>query len=317
MQRGRVVVVGASGFVGGAVRAACERSGWDVTSVPAPRIEVEFGSDASVAARAWAAAEPAALGALVAAFQGAAAVVNAAGDAAPTGSATPALWGANAVLPGVVAIAAADAGVPRVVHVSSAAVQGSRAELDEQPFERGHSPYARSKGAGEGAVAALCGGATAAVVYRPTSVLGAARPIARRLAEVLRAGWLALPDGDVPLPVAHVDHVGDAVRFLVEAPAPPPIALHPWEGMTVRSLAAAFGRTAPFRRLPGPVGRLAVGTIGLLARGGPVAGQARRLELLWKGQSQRSSLPALGFEVPDAAAAFERLGGELLVHSAS
>jgi nucleoside-diphosphate-sugar epimerase len=315
---GGAVVVGGSGFVGSAVVRSFERSGSPVRAVAAPRLAVEFGADPVAAATAWAIAEQPAFDALTEALRGARAVVNAAGDAAPTSPRSAAIWGANAVLPGVIALAAHAAGATRFVHVSSAAVQGSQAELDEQPFEQGHSAYAESKGAGERCVATIADPTeVTAIVYRPTSVLGASRPIAQRLAAVLRTKWLPMPAHDVPLPVAHVDHVGDAVRFLVELDTPAPIELHPSEGMTVASLATAFGRERPFIRLPAFVHRPLLAIVGLLARGGPVAGQARRLELLWAGQRQSSSMPAQGFEIADPAAAFERLGQELLVHSAA
>ena len=126
-------MVGASGFVGAAVVRAFERAGWDVASVVAPRLSVRWGTDGAVAARAWELACSAEFEALVDALAGADSVVVAAGSATPTAAESEQLWGANAVLPAVVASAARRAGAV-LVHVSSAAVQGSVAELDESPF---------------------------------------------------------------------------------------------------------------------------------------------------------------------------------------
>ena len=82
--------------------------------------------------------------------------------------------------------------------------------------------------------------------------------------------------------------------------------------MTVASLAAAFGRTEPIRRLPGVLHAVAGPAVGLLARRGPLAGQARRIELLWEGQRQSSALPGLGFAA-EPGDAYVRLGHELLM----
>jgi nucleoside-diphosphate-sugar epimerase len=313
----RIAVVGGSGFVGRSVVAAFAAAGDVADSVRAPRLSIADGTDPLLAGRAWAEAESDGTTALVEAFSGCSVVVNAAGDASPTSAASTELWGANAVLPVVLALAAERAGVGRVVHVSSAAVQGSQRQLDERPYQgKGHSAYARSKGASELALGALGKElSTDIVVYRPTSVMGESRPITQRLASVLRAKWLMVPAPDVALPVAHVDHVGQAVVFLSTLADPPPIVLHPWESMTVASLATAFGRTAPIRRIPKPLAVPIVAIVRLLAQRGPLAGQARRIEMLWAGQSQRSSLPGLGFRLPNAELAYHRLGGELPVHS--
>jgi nucleoside-diphosphate-sugar epimerase len=305
-----VAVVGATGFVGSAVVRHLTGAGWSVRPVTAPRISAGFGDDAARQAGRWADADPSRWASLVAGFAGVDVVINAAGLAAPTAPATDELWGANAVLPAVVARAAGAAGAPRLVHISSAAVQGSRPTLDEEPYDgRGHSPYARAKGAGELAVLAE---SDEAVVYRATSVLGPGRPIAARLAAVLRSRWLVVPDADVPLPVAHIDHAAAAVAFVAALARPARITLHPWEQMTVASLATAFGRTEPIRHLPGVVYAVAGPAVGLLARRGPLAGQARRIELLWAGQRQSSVLPGLGFAA-DPGDAYIRLGHELVM----
>lgn len=308
-----MAVVGASGFIGRAIAERLTDSGIRVTTVRAPRIAVAPGTDPGPAASQWAAAHATEFARVIGELRGATAVINAAGLATATAVESPDLWGADAVLPGVVGLASVAASTPRFVHVSSAAVQGSRTTLDERPYDgSAHSPYARAKGAGEIAVAAVTTDTgTTAVVYRPPSVLGAERPIAGRLARVLKAGWLVVPDGQVPLPVAHVDHVARAVECLAAAPDPPPIVTHPWETMTTASLASAFGRNDAIRRLPQPLAWPAVRMVRLLARGGPLAGHARRIELLWDGQHQQSSLPGLGFALSNPGAAFRQLGDQL------
>ena len=150
------------------------------------------------------------------------------------------------------------------------------------------------------------------VVFRPTSVMGPGRPIASRLARILRARWLVVPSGDPPLPVALLDNVADAIVFIASLDRSPPILLHPWEGMTVHSLARAFGRPTPIRTIPRPLADPAKRLVRLLVNhGGPLSGRVRRVEVLWEGQRQRSSLPALGFAPGDQDARYAELGATL------
>jgi nucleoside-diphosphate-sugar epimerase len=309
-----VAVLGAGGFVGTAVAKAFSAAGAEVCALTAPRLDVAWGTDPLAAAAAWREASQSAFAKLVAAIGSSDVVINAAGLATPTAPKSGPLWGADAVLPAVVVLAAVEAGAARVVHFSSAAVQGSLAVLDEEPFVKGQTPYAEAKGAGEGAATGAAATAVTVVVYRPTSVLGEERPIAARLASVLRSPVLVMPPGDPPLPVALVSNVGAATTFLASLSSPPPIVLHPWEGMTVASLAHAFGRMAPLRRLPGPlVPPLRWSVRKLVQHGGGLAGKVRRVEMLWEGQGQRSSLPGLGFAPREQLAAYCELGRLLTV----
>lgn len=317
----RIAVCGGSGFVGRALVAALTTDGFVPVVVAAPRISVEFGTDPDLSATSWIGSDAVAFGELIDQLRGCSGLVNAAGLATPTSSDTPDLWGADAVLPSVLARAAAGAGVDRFVHVSSAAVQGSQAVLDEGEPTSAHSPYARAKAGGETVLTkfrAETSSGLEVVTYRPTSVLGSGRPIARRLASVLLSRWLVLPGGDAELPVALVNEVGRAASFLVTCPNPPETVVHPSEGMTVRSLATAFGRERPIATLPGLLAKPVVALVRALASGGPLAGRVRRIELLFDGQRQVSSLPDLGFRQGDLAAGYRSLGDELgLIEEAS
>lgn len=83
------------------------------------------------------------------AFAGAHVIVNAAGLAAPNMQDLPALVGANALLPAVIAIAAQRTGVRRMIHLSSAAVQGAKPVLDATEYTEPFSAYSFSKALGE------------------------------------------------------------------------------------------------------------------------------------------------------------------------
>jgi len=199
------------------------------------------------------------------------------------------MTGANAMLPGVVVRAAALAGVARVVHVSSAAVQGDRTVLDAGPDVDPRTPYARSKAVGE-AVAREAADRTGVtvVVARATSVQGDDRPTTRSLRR-FASSWAASVAGEGldPVPVTSLEGLGSWVVGLASTSAPPAAALQPWEGWTTASLLRALGGREP-RHLPVPLARLLVrlgyGASAVLRGRGRAA--VRRVELVWFGQRQ-------------------------------
>ncbi|MDR7252076.1 hypothetical protein J2X46_001052 [Nocardioides sp. BE266] len=222
------------------------------------------------------------------------AVVNAAGLAHATGAGDD-LFGANALLPAVVADAA-PAGV-RLVHVSSAAVQGRRDPLDETTERAPFSPYSSSKALGE----QLVGQRAGTVCFRPTSVHGADRAVTRSLHRVVSsplasvAGW-----GDGPTPQVLVENVADAVAHVVLVQeSPPEVVLQPWEGLTVAGLVRDLGGREP-HHLWTWLARLLVRLLTVVgALVPPAAGVARRLEMLWFGQGQVAGwLTAAGWSAP-------------------
>ena len=230
-------------------------------------------------------------------------VVNAAGLATPSAPAGPELFGANAMLPAVAALAAADAGASRFIHLSSAAVQGRSAVLDESADTHPFSPYSLSKALGEPALdlvgreahgeqalhtPAAEHAAPETVVVRATSVQGAGRPTTAALVRLAqsRLATVASP-GTASSPVTSVEALADLVLALGQFDgALPARVLQPWEGLTVRSvLDAAGGRP---RMLPRTLCRLMVsgGYGASTVLGGRLDGQVRRAELLWFGQEQ-------------------------------
>lgn len=301
----RVAVVGASGFVGAAVVTALVRRGCEVQAVTAPRVPA-LAPDAAdgVVER-----EARAVQVLASLLEGATAVVNAAGMADAGAHDSAVLNGANAGVPAVVAAAARTAGVARVVHVSSAAVQGRRRVLDESMQVEPFSPYSRSKALGE--LLALRHGGDAVVIYRPPGVHGAGRATTRSLAALARSrlASVARPGTD-PSPQALIDNVGDAVAFLVTCQEQPPrVVIHPWEGVTTAGLMRDLGGRAPVM-VPRWLARLLVRSARLLGVAHPsLAAQARRLEMLWFGQAQADSwLTAAGWTARHGRAEWQELG---------
>ena len=278
---GPVVVLGAGGFVGSHVMAALAERGVEARPVRAPRLSTPARTVHDVRAallRPDVASETARLRDELA---GAAVVVNAAGLAHATGSGDD-LFGANALLPAVLADAISDR--TRLVHVSSAAVQGRLSPLDETTTRAPFSPYSASKALGE----ELVGSRDRTVCFRPTSVHGPDRQVTRSLHRVVSSPLASVAGrGDGPTPQVLVDNVADAIAYVALAQVePPPVVLQPSEGLTVADLVRDLGGREP-RHVWTWLARLLVRTLNVV--GGvapPAAGVARRLEMLWCGQTQ-------------------------------
>lgn len=285
----RWAVLGASGFVGSAVADKLVAEGIPVLRLASPRVTLspDIDSPQTIAALAH---DDVAVGALAQQLEGVDVVINAAGLASPDAIADDALYGANALLPALVRSAASRAGVQRVVHISSAAVQGRRPTLDETAEVAPFSPYSRSKALGERAFLASVDDVQA-IVVRATSVQGPSRGTTRSLRRIAASALASVAgDGSQPTVVSSIDgltgyisHVGSAAVDVR------PIMLQPWEGCSAEEVLRAAGGKAP-RRLP----RWVCGAVLTLARAGgrvvpEIAGAGRRLELMWLGQSQIDS----------------------------
>ena len=306
----RWIVVGASGFVGSAVVADLRESGATVTALAAPRLTAEPGLDA-VGLAAAALRHPAVeqLTAVLGTAGGSrTVVVNAAGAATPDAPASRELTGANALLPAVLAVACAAAGVDRFVHLSSAAVQGRREILDESPEAEPFSPYSAAKAAGEQALALVESRPPSVVTLRATSVHGPGRPTTEKLARFASSAAASVAGrGERPTTVCHVRDLAALVRFVGEAESPPEIVLQPWTGITTGGVLRSLSGGREPRHVPAPLARAAVAAGHAVARLRPgLAGTVRRVEVLWFGQPQirgwateagfRSTAPELGAE---------------------
>lgn len=280
----RVAVVGATGFVGEAVTKAFRDSGVEVSQVVAPRLRSRIGTVDGILAEAGRLTSI--LDGLAESLEDCDVVVNAAGLAHATGHDLPAMLGANALLPACLAIALLrDGGAGRrLIHVSSAAVQGHTPCLTESRETFPFSVYSVSKALGETALLALY----EAVIYRPTSVHGPTRNVTRSLVKLAASPVSSVAGrGDQPTPQVLVQNVASAVTFLADPLVEPPaIALHPWEGFTVAELLRVLGGREP-RHLPERLARTALAGGLPLSRMAPrIAGSVRRLEMLWFGQRQ-------------------------------
>ena len=301
----RCLVLGATGFVGSAVVAELRGRGLSVVPVAAPRLVSSSATAGEVVAEARASGAAAALAAV---FAGVDVVVNAAGLATPGDGESPALTGANVLLPAVAALAARQAGVTRLVHLSSASVQGHRRVIDESSERAPFSAYSRSKAMGEEVLEMLGGDApapaTSIVTVRATSVQGPSRPTTLSLVKVARSplATVASP-GTAPTPVSSINALA---WFVVEAAihpsAVPPLVLQPWEGLTVTDVLSAAGGRKPLalpRWLCHAVLKGGYFLSGLM--GERLHGPIRRVELMWFGQEQSAGWAHTAGLVPEAA----------------
>lgn len=303
-----VAVLGARGFVGSRIVDHLRAGGCDVTAVPAPRLHTASRSAAQLALEAEESAEVAALAAML---RGTDVVVNAAGLATATHGLDDTLVGANALLPAVIQRAASIAGCQRLIHVSSAAVQGA-GRLDETDRLSPFSPYSFSKCLGE---LVLGRDPIETVIYRPTSVHGIDRAVTIALSRLARSRLSSVAgDGSAPTPQTLVENVGQSAAFLALTDlAVPRIVLHPWERLSVFDLMTVLGLGRVPRNIPVPLADSAIGLASMAGRLAPVAtATARRLELLWRGQEQEAGwLDDIGFSSAQGLDSWKLLGQAL------
>lgn len=305
-----VGIIGASGFIGSATRAALLRHGYRVQAIRAPRL-VAHGQTLFDMRTQIADMSPTA--SLAREIEGCDCVVNAAGISDSTASGAR-LVGANSLLPALVEDACRVAMVPRFIHVSSSSVQGDRNTLDASRSYSPFSPYTRSKTLGE----QLLGEAPGTVIFRPTSVHGHDRAVTQTLAAFAstRAACVPAP-GDRPTPQVLITNVADALRHLSTTTQPiPSIVLQPNEGLTTASVLHALGGKTP-KYISLAVSLNLIKMSSLAAKTPRTQAYVRRLTMLWFGQAQTESwLTATGWSPPDGLDEWTSLGVRLQKRSA-
>lgn len=313
----RVAILGKSGFVGSLIEQAVAAAGHQVHPLTRFHVEGAYASSRSIeeSVLRWLFTESELAERLEVELREVQVLVNAAGMAEPESEDLQSLFNANAVLPGVAAQLASRAGVRRLIHVSSAAVQGRRNPLDESELLEPLTPYGRSKAAGESLLLrqslAL---PPELVIYRPTSVQGSSRAMTRKLVAFSSLPLVPLSGGGrAQVPVCLGQNMAAAVLHLITADSPPAIVLQPSEGMTTKSLLDALGSRPKYLRIPGFLGKTAVEAGYLMGRrSSRVGALARRLDLLLTGQRQQAeALASLGYIAPVGAEGYRQLGEQV------
>lgn len=300
----RVIVFGATGFVGAEIVRALRDHGVAVLAITTPRLPPVRADQAETSLHRFSDD----IANLARHLHPADCVVNSAGVAEAASTDEGLLTAANGLVPGYLAMAAFMAGVPRFVQVSSAAVQGRTDILDASLAVAPFSPYSRSKTLG----ALLARKAHPGTVeYRPPSVHGVDRQVTQMTARIARSriSTVARP-GSSPTPQVLLKNVGDAIAFLSTSEVPPPtIVAHPSEGLTTANVLTLLGGRRPLE-IPRTLARsiVAMGmAVGKTIP--PIAVHTRRVEMLWFGQSQAASwLTEAGWVPPAGHDAWKELG---------
>lgn len=293
MSESRWKVIGARGFVGSAIVARLNAEGISVDPIEAPRLATRSLDVDSIIDEAE--QLEGIIDSLAEAFASAQVVVNAAGLAAPNMQDLPPLMGANALLPAVIAIAAQRTGVRRVIHLSSAAVQGPRPVLDASEETAPFSAYSFSKTLGEEALLDLQDyfleehpeSAPELCILRATSVQGRGRRTTELFAKMASSPFASVAGaGQGKSPVSSVYALAEFVVMLGTFPGElPTIVLQPWEGATVASASLDAGRRKP-HHLPEWLCRAAIKAGYKVSElmNDRFSGSVRKVEVMWFGQ---------------------------------
>lgn len=256
------LVSGATGFLGGHLLARLRENGFQVRALARPTSDIAGLAGSGVDISAGDVADQRSLQRAMAGRQ---LVFHTAGRVSDWGSRRE-FWQANVEGTANVIAACREAGVKRLVHVSSLTVLGlprSGARVDEKTplAESSRDFYTASKIAGEKLVRAAHGGGLETVVIRPGVIWGPGdTAILPRLAALLRRGRLVfIGRGGNHLGLSHVENLSQGLILAALTPAAAGQTYHLTDGeeITAREafcqLAAALGVAPPRLALPFPV----------------------------------------------------------------
>ncbi|MGH3430624.1 MAG: NAD-dependent epimerase/dehydratase family protein [Pseudonocardiaceae bacterium] len=303
-------VLGGSGFIGSACVAALQGAGWNACAEPAPRLATSARSLSELTSELP--RHQAVIDRLAEVLDSTDMVINAGGMPANNAEDSDDLFGANSLLPGVISVAARQAGVRRFIHLSSISVQGRMQPLDETMQHCVDSPYPKSRSLGERIIEGPAH--DHAVILRLPSVHGANRPGTWRLNRIAHSPFSSTAGcGDRATPLALIENVGAAVEFLAAFKGHvPKVVLQPTDGITTGRILELLGDRKP-RHIPVSFAKPVTTLLLLAGRLFPrVHTLGRGIELLWLGQDQQPSwLTEAGFVSPVGAEGWAAMGRAL------
>lgn len=218
---GKAVVTGATGFLGGHLSRALTESGWDVHAIARPSSRAESLESMGVTIHRCGLFDS---DGLRRALDGSRTVFHSAALVTDWGSRTE-FFETNVHGTESVASAAADAGVGRLVHVSTTDVYGfpNDADRDESsPPVRTGWPYVDSKIDAEAAVRKVAAArGLPLTIVRPATIYGPGdKYFVLEIAQYLRAGFVPVVGGGRARPgFAYVENLADAIAKAGTAPA--------------------------------------------------------------------------------------------------
>lgn len=252
----KIAVTGATGFLGSNLCRQASRAGHEIVS--ALGTNVDAGGKLASEGFSFVPARLSQVETMATAFQGADAVVHCAAKSAPWGS-RRSFEDTNVVGTANVVKACRRAGVPRLVHISSASVYfrlEDRYDIRESsPLPEPVNEYARSKAMSEVAAFRF---ERDVVVLRPRGIFGPGdTTLVPRLARVGRGGHLPLlRGGRAQVDITFVDVVSSAILAAAAAPCPVRGTYNVAHGESVRvkdlveRIMAALGLPVAWRRVP-------------------------------------------------------------------
>lgn len=268
----RVVLTGASGFLGGALARALCRRGAEVHALHRPASDLGLLQDLPIRWRRADVCDPASL---KGAFSGADLVIHAAGLLGQAGVPEERYRSLNVdATANVLSEVLASAPAARVLHLSSPGVIGPTAgtPADERAPHRPETPYERSKAAAEQVAVAFAARGLRVIVARPGFVYGPGdRHVLGLFRAVQRRRFFLVDGGRARCQPTHVDDAVDGMLACLEAGRPgeayhlvgPQVATF---RELAEAIAAAVGAPPPRLSLPrGPAMAAAAG-LELLGR---------------------------------------------------
>jgi dihydroflavonol-4-reductase len=248
----RVLITGATGFLGTRLVARLVDAGHEVRAVVRPSSSTELiaglGADCAVASLATGEGLPAAL-------EGVDVVVHAAGGGRDRSRAQ--LYADNRDTTRTLLDACRGRDLRRFVHVSSLAAAGPSQDGAIGPERAPTSHYGRAKAAAEDAVLAAQDDLPVTVV-RPCAVYGPGDVALAPLFRWAHKGWLVLPGGTGGVAFVHVHDCVSALLATIEQDHPSGRTYGVAERVVLREelpelMVQASGREARVVRIPGPL----------------------------------------------------------------